>query len=249
MSPFDFATLVVVDDTDRVEVRLNRPEKRNAINKQMVDELNALLDDLEANPTRVLILTGGEDGVFAAGADIAELYERRRDDALAAINLSLFERIRRYPLPTIAAVDGHALGGGAELAYACDLRVASDRAAFGQPETRLGIMAAAGGCYRLAQLVGESLATEMLFTGRRLRGEDALAAGLVSRVVVASELLATARELTDEIVKSSPLALRLTKLALHAPSTAHPAVDILSQALLFEDDEKMTRMREFLERR
>jgi enoyl-CoA hydratase len=242
-----FETLVVETRDDRVVVTLDRPQARNAIDASMIQELHAVIDALEADP-RVLILTGGQEGVFASGADIAELLERGREDALRAINLTLFERLRAAPLPTVGAIDGHALGGGAELAYACDLRVATHRATFGQPETRLGIMAAAGGCHRLSALVGESLAKEMLFAGRTLTAAEAHAAGLVSRVVADDKLLAEAHALVDRILRSSPLALRLTKLAVNAPPGAHPHVERLAQAVLFEDEEKRRRMRAFLER-
>jgi enoyl-CoA hydratase len=242
-----FETLVVDERDDRVVVTLDRGRARNAIDLSMVQELHAVIDTLEADP-RVLILTGGSEGVFASGADIAELLERGREDALRAINLTLFERLRAAPLPTIAAIDGHALGGGAELAYACDLRVATSRSIFGQPETQLGIMAAAGGCHRLAALVGESLAKEMLFAARTLTAAEADAAGLVSRVVADDELLAEAHALADRIVRSSPLALRLTKLAINAPPAAHPHVERIAQAVLFEDEEKRRRMRAFLGR-
>ena len=164
--PAAFETLDVDWSGGRVRVRLDRSEQRNAINLQMVEELHGLLAHLEREP-RLLVLTGGDEGIFSGGADVGELRERRSEDALAAINLELFERLRALPLPTVAAIDGPALGGGAELAYACDLRLATPRATFGQPEVRLGIMAAAGGCFRLAQLVGEGLAKEMLFTGDR----------------------------------------------------------------------------------
>jgi enoyl-CoA hydratase/carnithine racemase len=229
-------------------VRLDRPQQRNAIDRQMVDELHHVCAVLERDP-RLLILTGGVDGNFAAGADIAELRERRREDALAGINLGLFERIRGLPLPSVAAIDGPALGGGAELAYACDLRIATPRARFGQPEVQLGIMAAAGGAFRLAEIVGEALAKELLFTGRVISADEALAAGLVSRVVPPEALLAVADELCDAMARASTVALRLTKLAVNAPRAAHPAIDLVGQAVLFETAEKLERMDEFLERR
>jgi enoyl-CoA hydratase/carnithine racemase len=243
-----FETLDVRGDDRRTVVRLARPAQRNAINAAMIDELHAVCGELERRP-RLLVLTGGEDGDFAAGADIAELRERMRDEALAGINLRLFERVRALPLPTLAAIDGPALGGGAELAYACDLRIATARSSFGQPEVRLGIMAAAGGCFRLAELIGEARAKELLFTGRRISAQEALAIGLVSRVVEPSALAATAAELCDEMAKAPATALRITKLAVDAPRGAHPAVDLVGQAVLFETDEKRERMDAFLARR
>lgn len=242
------SSLSIEQRPDRLVVTLARPERRNAIDAAMVDELHEVCGRLEREP-KLLLLTGGADGVFAGGADIAELRERTKLDALAAINQGLFARIRALPLPTLAAVDGPALGGGAELAYACDLRICTDRAFFGQPEVRLGIIAGAGATYRLPELVGEGLAKELLFTGRRVPAEEALAVRLVNRVVAPDALLRTAHELLDEIAQASPLALRLTKLAVDAPDGAHPSVELAAQAVLFEDDEKRRRMTEFLNRR
>ncbi|MEV4753742.1 enoyl-CoA hydratase/isomerase family protein [Micromonospora sp. NPDC049559] len=242
-------SLRVEERPDRLVVTLDRPEKRNAIDAELVAALHEVCGRLEAEP-RLLLLTGGADGIFAAGADIAQLRERGRLDALAAINSALFARIRALPLPTVAAVDGPALGGGAELSYACDLRVCTARAFFGQPEVRLGILAGAGATHRLPALVGEARAKELLFTGRRVDAAEALRIGLVNRVVdEPSELLDAGHELLDEIAKGSPLALRLTKLAVDAPAAAHPALDLASQAVLFEDEEKRRRMTEFLDRR
>ncbi|MEH0935726.1 enoyl-CoA hydratase/isomerase family protein [Micromonospora psammae] len=234
---------------DRLVVTLDRPEKRNAIDADLIDELHQVCAELEARP-RLLLLTGGAAGIFAAGADIGQLRERGRSDALAAINQGAFARIRALPMPTVAAVDGPALGGGAELAYACDLRVCTARAFFGQPEVRLGILAGAGATYRLPALIGEARAKELLFTGRRVDAAEALRIGLVNRVVDEPEqLLPAAHELLDSIAKGSALALRLTKLAIDAPPAAHPHLDLVSQAVLFEDEEKRRRMTEFLERR
>lgn len=241
-------TLRVEERPDRLVVTLNRPERRNAIDAEMVADLHEICARLEREP-RLLLLTGGADGVFAGGADIAQLRERGKHDALAAINQGLFARIRALPLPTLAAVDGPALGGGAELAYSCDLRICTDRAFFGQPEVRLGIIAGAGATYRLPRLVGEGLAKELLFTGRRMGSEEALAVRLVNRVVPPEQLLDAGHEVLDEIAKGSMLALRLTKLTVDAPEGAHPQVELASQALLFEDEEKRQRMTDFLERR
>lgn len=231
-----------------VLVTIRRPEQRNAIDLAMVEQLHALCAELERDP-RVLILTGGTDGVFAAGADIGELLHRGAEDGLAGINMTVFRRIHRLPMPTIAAVDGYALGGGAELAYACDLRVASDRAVFGQPEAGLGILAAAGGSWRLRELVGETVAKEMLFLDRRLDAAEAHRLGLVSRVTAPELLLDTARDLAGRMLRNSALALRLTKLAVNAPAEAHPVVDVIAQAVLFESREKRERMEAFLARR
>lgn len=242
-------SLRIEERADRLVVTLNRPDKRNAIDADMVAALHEVCGQLERDP-RLLLLTGGSDGIFAAGADIAQLRDRGRLDALAAINSAIFARIRALPLPTVAAVDGPALGGGAELSYACDLRVCTSRAFFGQPEVRLGILAGAGATHRLPALVGEARAKELLFTGRRVDAAEALAIGLVNRVVdEPGDLLGVAHGLLDEIAKASPLALRLTKLAVDAPAGAHPQFDLVSQAVLFEDEEKRRRMTAFLDRK
>jgi enoyl-CoA hydratase len=239
-------TLEVEERDDRVIITLNRPEARNAINSAMVGELHQACGMLEQKP-RMLLLTGA-GGAFAGGADIAELRERGREDALQGINSRLFDRIAKLPLPTVAAVDGYALGGGAELAYACDLRLASTTAVFGNPEPGLGILAAAGACWRLADLAGKSVAKQVLLGGRRLSADDALRLGLVSEVAEPGELLSRAHDLLDRMGRSSATALRLTKLVLDAPG-AHPLADDLAQAVLFETADKRNRMTAFLERR
>ena len=236
-------TLSVEELADRVVVTLCRPEARNAINAAMVRELHDVCAGLEERP-RLLLLTG-DAGTFAAGADIAELRERGREQALQGINSRLFDRIARLPLPTVAAVDGHALGGGAELAYACDIRLASPTATFGNPEPGLGILAAAGACWRLRELVGASVAKQVLLAGRRLDAEDAYRLGLVAEVVPAGDLLKRAHGLLDRIARSGPLALRLTKLVTDAPG-GHPVADDLAQAILFESEDKRARMDAFL---
>ncbi len=240
-----FETLLVEERDDRVVVALNRPDFRNAINGHMIDELHDVCAGLERDP-KLLLLTG-QGGVFAGGADIAELLSRGRDEALQGINSRLFERVRRLPMPTVAAVDGWVLGGGAELAYACDVRIAGPDAAFGNPEPGLGILAAAGACWRLPQLVGESVAKQVLLAGRTLDAQAALAAGLVIDVVPAERLLDEAHRLLDRMARSAAIALRLTKLVVDAPG-AHPAADDLAQAVLFEGPEKQDRMRRFLAR-
>jgi enoyl-CoA hydratase/carnithine racemase len=233
--------------TDRVEVVLDRPESRNAISRAIVDEFHEICAELEATP-RILVLLGSATA-FASGADIGELRERRAADALAGINSRLFDRIARLPMPVIAGIDGHALGGGAELAYAADIRIAGAGLSIGNPETGLGILAAAGATWRLPALVGLPLATEMLLTGRILDAAEALAAGLVTRVVPSDEVGDAVHAVADRISRNDPLATRLTKAVLAAPPSAHPAIDEQAQALLFESPEKRRRMTEFLERK
>ena len=175
------STIEVRDEGTVRWIGLNRPDKRNAIDQAMSEEFGAALDDARRQPC-VLIVHSTTPGIFAAGADIAELRDRDADAALLAINAGLFERLEAHRWPTIALVDGAALGGGCELALACDFRLATERAVFGQPELSLGILAGAGANWRLAQLAGLGTARRMLYTGARLTAEEALRAGLVDEV-------------------------------------------------------------------
>ncbi|GAA3674415.1 enoyl-CoA hydratase/isomerase family protein [Arthrobacter ginkgonis] len=250
-----FTTLVVEELADRLAVRLHRPEVRNAIDQTMVDELHLVCAHLERTP-KILILSGtpsdpgaGVKGIFASGADIAQLRERRRDDALAGINSGVFERIARLPMPVIAALDGFALGGGAELAYAADFRIGTPELRMGNPETNLGILAAAGATWRLKELVGEPLAKEILLAGKVLRGQECLAVGLVTELVEGPELDGAAHALADRIAAQDALAVRISKAVFHAPREVHPVIDTLAQGMLFESQAKFDRMQAFLDRK
>lgn len=241
-----FETLTFDDLGDRVVVALDRPARRNAIDAAMIAELHEVCARIEADPKPLLLTGTGEH--FAGGADIAELRARTRSDALAGINRTLFDRVARLALPTVAAVSGWALGGGAELAYACDIRIGTTTARFGNPEPDLGILAAAGANYRLPSLVGTSVAKQMLLAGRVLDAETALQLGLLAEVVEPGEHIDAAHVVVDRILRSSPLALRLTKTILDAPGT-HAFADDIAQAVLFETEDKHDRMTAFLEKR
>lgn len=242
-----FQTLLVEERTDRVVVLLNRPEVRNAIDQQMVDELHVVCAALEQDP-KVLIIAG-VDGVFASGADIAQLRERRRGDALQGINSTIFVRIAKLPMPVIAALDGYCLGGGAELAYAADFRLGTSSVRIGNPETGLGILAAAGASWRLKELVGEPVAKQVLLAGKILTAEEALAVNLITEIHDAPELMDAAHSLADRIARQDPLAVRITKSVFHAPAEAHPVIDQLAQGILFESEAKFDRMQQFLDRK
>jgi enoyl-CoA hydratase len=232
---------------DHLRITLNRPEVRNAINLELVESLHDVCALVEREPT-VLVIVGG-DGVFAAGADIGELLDRTRHDALRGINSSLFERIARLPMPTLAVLNGAAIGGGAELAYACDFRIGTNRARFGNPEVSLGIIAAAGACWRLVELVGEPLAKEILLAGRVLDADEALAAHLLTSVVDEAALDDEVERFVRRVNRGDSLALRLTKVAIHTSRQAHPTMDNVVQAILFETDSKRDRMTAFLEKK
>lgn len=232
---------------DRVVATLNRRASRNAIDLATIEALHALCAELEDDPA-ILIVTGA-DGVFASGADIAELRERRAEDALQGINTHAFSRVAALPMPVIAAIDGYALGGGAELAYAADIRLGTPRTRLGNPETGLGIIAAAGATWRLPAIVGAARAAELLLTGRVLDADEALAWGVLSAVHEPDDLIAAAHRIADRIAANDPLATRHTKTALRAAADAHPGLELGLQAELFERPEKAERMTRFLEGR
>lgn len=237
--------LIIEQLADRWHVTINRPEARNAIDFQTVQELHAVCDALERDP-RILVLSGA-GGNFAAGADISQLLERNALDALAGINTHLFSRIAELPMPVIALVDGYALGGGAELAYAADFRIASRSARFGNPETRLGIIAAGGALWRLPAIVGDSVAKQVLLAGRILNAEEALHLNLVVSIHESEELFTAASDLIDQILKGDALAIQKTKAVLAGTADTHPRADLEAQAVLFESAAKTERMTAFLE--
>ena len=246
---------LLIDISDRIAtVTINRPDVRNALDRATVGELKSALADLEGNvDVGAIIITGAGEQVFVSGADIRQMRERRRDDGLAAINSSVFTAVERCTKPTIAAVNGHALGGGCELALACDLRVAADHAKFGQPEVGLGIIPAAGATQRLPRVVGLGRATWMILTGEPIDARTALEWGLVTAVAAPSELMKTARYWAGRVLSRGPLAIRMAKAALAASSRVDLdsglLIETLAQAICFESEDKREGTTAFLEKR
>lgn len=237
-----------------VVATINRPEQRNALDKAVIDGLHAILDDLwDDDEVGCLVLTAAGDKAFAAGADIGQLRDRRRAEALKSINARLFLRMEETPFPTIAAVKGWCLGGGCELAMACDIRVAGKGAKFGQPEVGLGIIPGAGATYRMPRLVGIGKARELIFTGRIIDAEEAQRLGLVNEVVEDAEVMAAAHRLAGDILRQDRLAVRLSKVMFRLDGGSRPGAGVLAepvvQGILFESEEKIRRMTEFLDRR
>ncbi len=250
---YETLSVAAVDDGDIHLVTLDRPEKRNAISQQMVDELHRWLDETESDESlKAVVIQSSSPKVFAAGADIAELKDRGRADALRRINARIFRRIEEQPVPVIAAIRGYALGGGCELALACDLRIASKSAKLGQPEVGLGILPGAGAVQRLPRLVGLGRAKELVLTGRIVEADEALAIGLVEQVVDDDVLEESALALARSISRHGSLAVRLSKLALNAAGRTHPGfetVDVLAQAVCFDSKDKVERMQAFLDKK
>lgn len=238
---------------DAVLVTLNAPERRNAIDQEMVDGLHAVLDELQHDESvAALVITGAGDKAFAAGADIAQLRDRTSADAMKAINSAIFNRVEEFPAPVIAAVKGYALGGGCELAIACDLRVIGASAKLGQPEVKLGIIPAAGGTYRLPRLIGLGRARELIYTGRMVDAEEALRIGLANQVVADDEVVDAALAMAAQIANNGRLAVRGAKRALNALSRPGQetavAFESSTQAVLFDSADKVARMTAFLDK-
>jgi len=197
------------------------------------------------------VLTGGGDTAFVSGADINDLRERTRDEALAAINSSFFVAVERFPRPTIAAVNGYALGGGCELALACDLRVASSRAIFGQPEINLGLIPGGGGTQRLCRLLGYGKAMEMTLTGETVGAVEALDIGLVNKVVEPEELESAAMALAENIARKSPYTVKVAKRAVRAALDLPFSEGVLAErsefVALFDTEDKEIGVSAFLD--
>ena len=214
----EFNTIIYSVDENIAVITINRLKYFNALNSEVLRELSEAVDLIEQDPLiSAVIVTGAGEKAFVAGADIAEMQHKDMLEASAFSSLGnkVFSKIENLSKPVIAAVNGFALGGGCELAMACDIRIASNKAKFGQPEVGLGIMAGFGGTQRLARLVGAGIAKEILFTGDIINVERAYEIGLVNRVVDSSEVLTEAIILAKRIANKSPLGVSFSKKAIN----------------------------------
>ncbi len=245
--PENSAPLRLEQGPNAVTVLFDRPERRNALSVDMSSGLGEVLSRHAATPLP-LVFRSAAPGMFVAGTDVASLKARTVEDSLGRINSNLFQRIHDHPWPTVAVVDGAALGGGCELALACDFRITTEDAQWGLPEVRLGIIPSAGALTRLASLVGTGTATDLVLTGRRIRGREAGAIGLASRVTPADGLDAALDELLTDLSAGAPLAQRLAKEAMRVGGDRHRLVDAAAQALCIATDEAQARMQALLDR-
>ncbi len=234
-------------------VTLNRPQVLNALNQVLMEELATAMEAMDRDDgIRCLVVTGNERA-FAAGADVREFADATTADMVRGYRFQQWERIRRVSKPVIAAVSGFALGGGCELAMSCDMIIASETARFGQPEIRLGLMPGAGGTQRLTRAIGKSRAMEVVLTGRNITAEDALAWGLVSRVMPVELYLDEAKRLAREIAAQPPIAVRMAKEAVLQAfeTTLGGGLEFERRCfhLLFGTEDKREGVRAFLEKR
>jgi enoyl-CoA hydratase len=247
---------LLVERRGRVAViTINRPDKMNALNIQTRQEGAAALDELRDDESvRVVVITGAGPKSFVAGADISEFAGRTAvTQREVMLGRSLFTAVDAFPKPVIAMVNGYCFGGGCELAMACDLRVASETAVFGQPEINLGIIPGGGGTQRLTRLVGETKAMEMILTGDRIDAQTAFRLGLVNQVVPAADLEAKTMELATRIAEKSPVALRMAKEAVKTASRANLDEGIRREidlfAICFSSEDKDEGVKAFMEKR
>ncbi len=253
--PQSYETLLVERRNRVAIITINRPEKRNALNIQTREDGAAALDELREDASvGVVVFTGAGDKAFVAGADIAEFAGRTAiTQREVMLGRSLFTAIDSFPKPVIAMINGYCLGGGCELALACDLRIASETASFGQPEINLGIIPGGGGTQRLTRLVGEGKAMELILTGDIIDARTAFTLGLVNMVVPPADLEAKTMEMANRISEKSPIALRMAKEAVRAASRSNldeglrREVDLF--ALCFSSEDKDEGVRAFLEKR
>lgn len=247
---------ILIKREERIGViRLNRPDVYNALNNQTVAEILSAFESFEnESDVDVIVFTGTGNKAFAAGADINQLVDRQPLDAFAAGSMTkVYRHIENSKKVTIAAINGYALGGGCELAIACDIRVASDHAKIGLPELNLSVIPGAGGTQRLARLIGKARALDLILTGEWLSAAEAKEIGLVSAVVPAEDLWETVREKARRISEKAPLAVQMAKLVVNRGSDTNIdtglLIETLAQAVLYGTNDKKEGTKAFLEKR
>ncbi|TDO01494.1 enoyl-CoA hydratase-related protein [Halomonas ventosae] len=246
----------VVENAGIVRLTINRPKALNALNSEILTELESVLADLERrDDLRAVLITGDGEKAFVAGADIAEMRDKTPEQARAFARQALrtIKRLETLPVPVVALVNGFCLGGGCELALACDWAVASDNAIFGQPEVGLGVIPGFGGTQRLPRRVGPAMAIDLCITGRKIDAQEALRIGLVNRVMPQAELEAYAEELTKQLSGNGPEAVRSAKQAIHdgmdQDLDSALALETSLFALCFAGEEQSEGMSAFVEKR
>lgn len=245
---------ILTEVRDRVGlIRLNRPQQLNALNAHLMEEVATALEEFDRDENIGCIVITGNERAFAAGADIKEMAGASAADMLTHDAISRWDRIKKIKKPIVAAVSGWCLGGGCEVAMACDIIVASESAQFGQPEINIGVMPGAGGTQRLTRAIGKSKAMEMVLTGRTLSAREAEQAALVSRVAPVEVYLDEALKLAGEIASRAPIAIRLAKEAVNK-SYEMPLADGLDYErrlfyFLFATEDQKEGMQAFIDKR
>ncbi|MFD2639089.1 enoyl-CoA hydratase/isomerase family protein [Piscibacillus salipiscarius] len=249
-----FQNIEVKRDQGIFWLTLNRPDVRNALDQTMLREIGLAVQEAEADPeVKVIVFKGAGGKSFAAGADIKQLRDREPLEALVPGMQGLYSQIEKSTKATVAVVEGYALGGGCELALACDIRIATERAKFGLPELNLGIIPGAGGTQRLSRIVGKGHALDMILTGKFVSGEEAHRIGLVQYSIASDNLNEKINEVIDPILKKGPVAIQLAKQAVHhgydLSGDAAMWIEKLSQAVAFGTEDKHEGTSAFIEKR
>ncbi|MED1467686.1 enoyl-CoA hydratase/isomerase family protein [Bacillus salipaludis] len=250
----DYANILVKAEGNIGFIIINRPEQRNALNVETLQEIETALDELRSNEEiRVLIFTGAGEKSFAAGADISQLNKRTMLEALQPNMTATYRKIEDYEKPTIAAINGFALGGGLELALACDIRIASQNAKVGLPEVGLGIIPGAGGTQRLTRLIGKGKTMDLVLTGDIIAADEAERLGIVSKAVPAEDLMDRVKEYARKISQKAPLALRLAKAVVNRGADVEMETALylekLAQTVLMGSEDKQEGTQAFLDKR
>ena len=236
-------------------ITINRPEALNALNSQVLDDLNAAFDSIDVNVVRAVVLTGAGEKSFVAGADIGEMstLTKAEGEAFGKKGNDVFRKIEEFPLPVIAAVNGFALGGGCEISMSCDIRICSENAMFGQPEVGLGITPGFGGTQRLARLIGAGMAKQLIYTAKNIKADEAYRIGLVNAVYPQEELLAAAEKMASQIAANAPIAVRACKKAINdGLQTDIDAALVIEEKLFgscFESEDQREGMANFLRKK
>lgn len=252
----ELKNVILEKDSNLAVVTINRPKALNALNSDTLKDLDTVIDDLEKdNDIYAVIITGAGEKSFVAGADIAEMKDLNEEQGreFGTLGNKVFRRLENLNKPTIAAISGFALGGGCELAMACDIRIASEKAKFAQPEAGLGITPGFGGTQRLARIVGIGKAKEMIYTCDMIKADEALRIGLVNKVVPLESLLDEASAMAAKIVANAPIAVRLCKDAINRGLQVDidKAIEIEAEDFgkCFSSEDQKEGMSAFLERR
>ncbi len=234
---------------------LDRSKALNALNRTIMEELSTALDNIDLSVIRCLIITGAGEKSFVAGADISEMLPLQKEEAelYSLWGNQIFRKIETLPIPVIAAVNGYALGGGCELAMSCDIRICSENAVFGQPETGLGITPGWGGTQRLARIIGTGMAKQIIFTAKNINAEEAYRIGLVNAVYPSSELMGQAETMAKQIAQNAPVAVRMCKASINEgidlPITEAIKVEAKHFGNCFSTQDQKDAMTAFLEKR
>ena len=235
-------------------ITINRPKALNALNSQVLEELDKTFDEVNLDEVRALILTGAGEKSFVAGADIGEMstLSKEEGEAFGKKGNDVFRKIETFPIPVIAAINGFALGGGCEISMSCDIRICSENAVFGQPEVGLGITPGFGGTQRLPRIVGVGMAKQMIYGARNIKADEAYRIGLVNAVYPLEELMEAAKKLAAGIAMQAPIAVRNCKKAINDGLQVNMDEAIVIEEKLFGDcfdtEDQRAGMGNFLEK-